>query len=81
MEVLHELRRFQEKQGLMYSVPEDVEVHEIICEISSTEHLPPERHLKNQENFKSGVVSMDIEDVKASYYDVMHMNGGENSNI
>ena len=32
-----------------------------------------EQHLKNQENFDSGVVSMDVEDVKASYYEVMRM--------
>ena len=34
-----------------------------------------EQHLKNQENFDSGVVSMDVEDLKASYYDVMRMVG------
>ena len=32
-----------------------------------------EKYLKNLENFDSGVISMDIEDVKASYYDVMRM--------
>ena len=35
--------------------------------------LITERHLKNQENFVSGVVSMDVEDVKASYYNIMRM--------
>ena len=34
-----------------------------------------EQHLKNQENFNSGVVSIDLEHVKASYYDVMRMAG------
>ena len=34
-----------------------------------------EQHLKNQENFDSGVVSMDVEYVKASYYDVMRIAG------
>ena len=68
---LHELRRFQEKQGLPYSVLEDVEVCEIICGISTTEEKEKfhewitEQHLKNQENFDSGVISMDFEDVKA----------------
>ena len=32
-----------------------------------------EKHLKNQEKFDRGVVSMDIEDVKASNYNVMRM--------
>ena len=60
---------------------EDVEVREIICEISSTEEIQKfhewmtEKHLENQATFDSGVISMDVEDVKASYYDVMRMAG------
>ena len=34
-----------------------------------------EKHLENQDTFDSGVVSMDLEDVKAFYYDVMRMAG------
>ena len=34
-----------------------------------------EQHLKNQEDFDGGVMSMDVEDVKASYYNVMGMAG------
>ena len=33
------------------------------------------KHLKNQESFNGEVISMDVEDVKASYYDVMRMAG------
>ena len=33
------------------------------------------QHLKNQENFDSGDISMDVEDIKASYYNVMRMAG------
>ena len=33
------------------------------------------KHLENQHIFDSGVISMDVEDVKASYYDVMQMAG------
>ena len=36
---LQELRRFQQKRGLTYSVLEDVEVREVICGISSTEEI------------------------------------------
>ena len=36
---LQELRRFQEKQGLTYSVLDDVEVLEIICGVSTTEEI------------------------------------------
>ena len=32
-------------------------------------------HLSNQENFDTNVISMDLEDVKASHYDVMRMAG------
>ena len=36
---LQELRRFQKKQGLSYSVLDEVEVREIICGISSAEEI------------------------------------------
>ena len=78
---LQELRKFQQKQGLTYSILEDVEVKEIICGISSTKKIQKfhewttEEHLENQDTFDSGVISMDVEDVKASYYDIMQMAG------
>ena len=70
---LEDLRKFQEKRGLTYSVLEDVEVPEKFCGVSFTEDIEKfhewitEQHLRNQENFDSGVISMDVEDVKASY--------------
>ena len=60
---------------------EDVEVREIISGISSTEEIQKfhewkkEKHLENQATFDSGVISMDIEDVKDLYYDEMRMDG------
>ena len=54
---------------------------EIICGVSTQDELEKfhewitEKHLKDQEKFDSGVLSMDVEDVKASYYDVMRMGG------
>ena len=78
---IQELRSFQQKRGLTYSVLEDVQVNEVICGISSNEEIQKfhewitEKHLKNQDKFDTGVISMDMEDVKASYYDVMRMAG------
>ena len=76
---LQELRRFQKKLGLTYSVLEEVEVREVICGFSSTEETQKciewltEKHLQNQDSFDTGIVSMDVEDVKAFFYDVMRM--------
>ena len=36
---IEELRKFQQKQGLTYSVLEDVEVQEIICGVSPNEDI------------------------------------------
>ena len=33
------------------------------------------KHLENQDKFDTGVISMDVEEVKASCYDVMRMAG------
>ena len=55
---LQELRRFQEKQGLTYSVLDEVEVKEIICGVFSAEKIQvfhewiTEQHLKKQKNVR-----------------------------
>ena len=73
------LRGFLQKRGLTYSVLEDVEVREVICGTSSTKEIQKfhewitEKHLENQDKFDTGVISMDMEHVKALYYDVMRM--------
>ena len=78
---LKELRSYQENRGLTFSVLEEVEVREIICGVSTQDEIEKfhewimEKHLKDQEKFDSGVLSMDVEDVKASYYDIMRMAG------
>ena len=49
--------------------------------MSSTEEIQKfhkwttEKHLENQNSFDSGVISMDVEDIKVSYYDVKRMAG------
>ena len=58
-----------------------MEVREIICgesthkEIEKFHEWITEKHLKNQDEFDTGVISMDVEDVKASYLDIMKMAG------
>ena len=62
-------------------VIKEVKVQEIICGISTSEEIEKfhewitEMHLLNQSKFDTNVVSMDVEDVKTSYYDVMRMAG------
>ena len=78
---LEELRFYQANRGLTFSVLEEVEVRKIICGISTQDEIEKfhewitEKHIKNQDKFDSGVISMDVEDVKASYYDVMRRAG------
>ena len=70
---LEELRSYQVNRGLTFSVLKEVEVREIICGISTKEEIEKfhewitEKHIKNQDSLDSGVISMDVEDVKASY--------------
>ena len=78
---LEELKFYQANRGLTFSVLEEVEVRKIICGISTQDEIEKfhewitEKHIENQDKFDSGVISMDVEDVKASYYDVMRMAG------
>ena len=56
-------------------------MRKIICGVSTHEEIEKfhewitEKHLKDQDKFNSGELSMDVEDVKASYHDVMRMAG------
>ena len=47
----------------------------LLNEIQLFHEWTTEKHLLNSDKFDSCVVSMDVEDVKASYYDVMRMAG------
>ena len=44
-------------------------------EIEKCHEWITEKHLSNQDEFNTGAISMDMEDVKASYYDIMRMAG------
>ena len=78
---LEDLREYQSNRGLTFSVLEEVEVREIICGISTQDEIEKfhewvtEKHIENQDKFDTGVMSVDGEDVKASYYDIMRMAG------
>ena len=60
--------KYQEQRGLSYDMLDSIEVREIVMGVTSN-------YLKDQERFGSKVVSMDVEDVTASYYDHMRMSG------
>ena len=62
---LQELRRFLEKKRLTYSVLDKVEVR----------RLDNRTTFEDQKNFNSEVISMDFEDIEASYYDFMRITG------
>ena len=53
---------------------DEVDVREIICGISTSEEIQlfhewiTEKHLLNWDIFNRGVITMEVEDVKASYY-------------
>ena len=60
---------------------DSIEVREIVTGASSKEEIleihnwVTSNYLKDQEKFGSKVVSMDVEYVTASYYDLMRMSG------
>ena len=57
---LEELRKFQQKQDLTYSILDDVEVQEIMCGVPSTKEIEKfqkwimEKHLENQVPLTAG---------------------------
>ena len=75
------LKTYQDNKGLTFSVIKKVEVREIVCGESTVEDIEKfhewmmKKHLENQDEFDTGVISMDVEDVKASYFDIMRMAG------
>ena len=58
-----------------------MEVREIICGVSSTKEIirfhewVTEKHLENQDSFDTSIISMNVEDVKDSYFNMMRMAG------
>ena len=60
---------------------EEIEVRELVCGVSSEEEIAATRewinkmHEKDQNSFSSQVISLDVEDVKVTYYDTLRMAG------
>ena len=71
---LKELRSYQDNRGLTFWVLKEVKVREIICGVSTQEEIEKfhdwitEKHLKDQDKFNIGVLSMDIEDGGRTLY-------------
>ena len=59
----------------------EIEVRELVCGVSSEEEIAATRewinrmHAIDQSSFASQVVSLDVEDVKTTYYDTLRMAG------
>ena len=71
----------QKNRGLSYQMLGDVEVKEIVAGVSSPEEILEIRkwmetqHAKDQAILPTGVVSMDIEELRVTHYDWMKMTG------
>ena len=59
----------------------EIEVRELVCGVSSEEEIVATRdwiskmHAIDQSSFGTQVISMDVEDVKVTYYDTLRMAG------
>ena len=71
----------QANGGLSYQMLEDVEVREIVAGISYPEEIIEIRkwvethHAKDQKFLTLGILSMDVEEVRVTYYNWMRMTG------
>ena len=78
---LEELEKYQANRGLNLGMLEEIEVRELVCGIGSKDKISEvrdwikEMHQKDQELFASQVISLDVEDVKVTYYDTLRMAG------
>ena len=69
------------RNGSSRSLLDEIEVRELVCGISSEEEIAETRewinkmHKIDQDSFGSQVISLDVEDVKVTYYDTLRMAG------
>ena len=74
---LDELKYFQENRGLNLGMLAEIEVRELVCEVSSDQEIDEihdwvtAMYWRDQAN----IISMDVEDVKTTYYDTLRMAG------
>ena len=78
---LEELEKYQKFRGLNLDMLERVETRELVCGVSSVSEIREVRDWiermqeMDQRDFGTQVVSLDVEDVKATYYDTLKMAG------
>ena len=76
---LEELEKYQANRGLNLSMLDKIEVRELVCGVSSEDEISKVRdwikrmHQIDQDLFGSQVISLDMEDVKVTYYDTLRM--------
>ena len=78
---LEDLELYQSERGLKLKMLDRIEVQELVCGVSSDQEIEETRewikkmHGLDQERFPSQEVSLDVEDVKTTYYDTLRMAG------
>lgn len=78
---LEKLELYQEKRGLSLDMLDKIEVQEIVCGVSSKPEIEEihewvtKMNKKDQATFGTRVISMDVEDVKVTFYDTLRMAG------
>ena len=76
----------QSNRGLSLGMLKEIEVRELVCGVSSEEEIVATRewisrmHEMDQSLYGSQVISLDVEDVKVTYYDTLRMAGKLNIN-
>ena len=78
---MEELEYYQANRGLSLEMLKQVEVKELVCgrstreEIVEVARLIERMNALDQEKFGTQVISLDVEDVKATFYDTLRMAG------
>ena len=78
---LKDLKKYQSNRGLNLGMLKEIEVRELVCGVSLEEEIVATRdwiskmHEMDQSLFGSQVISIDVEDVKVTYYDTLRMPG------
>ena len=78
---LEKLELYQSRRGLSLDMPDRIEVLELLCGINSEDEILEthqwitDMYKADQSTCGSRVISMDVEDVKTTYYDTLRMAG------
>ena len=75
------IRQYQENRGLTYNILKEVEVREVTIGLSSEDEVSRakewmlDQFRRDQKDFPSGVISMDVEEAKLTRYDELRLLG------